>query len=61
VYLPTFAAIAVEFHNTASAIQLTLTTFMVGLSAGQLVIGPLRGPLCLDDQQRPRLPLCFGA
>ncbi|TFV55520.1 Bcr/CflA family efflux MFS transporter [Mycobacterium sp. PS03-16] len=52
MYLPAFPAMAVEFGTTASAIQLTLTTFMVGLALGQLVIGPLsdrygRRPLLL--------------
>jgi DHA1 family bicyclomycin/chloramphenicol resistance-like MFS transporter len=35
---------AAQFHTPASAIQLTLTTFMVGPAAGQLVIGPLSDP-----------------
>jgi hypothetical protein len=34
---------------------------MVGLVAGQLVIGKLRGPLCLDNQQRPRILFYFDA
>jgi DHA1 family bicyclomycin/chloramphenicol resistance-like MFS transporter len=41
-----------QFHTPASAIQLTLTTFIVGPAAGQLVIGALsdrfgRRPLML--------------
>lgn len=52
MYLPAFPAMAEEFGTTASAVQLTLTTFMVGLALGQLVIGPLsdrfgRRPLML--------------
>jgi DHA1 family bicyclomycin/chloramphenicol resistance-like MFS transporter len=52
MYLPAFPTMAEEFGTTASAIQLTLTTFMVGLALGQLVIGPLsdrfgRRPLML--------------
>jgi DHA1 family bicyclomycin/chloramphenicol resistance-like MFS transporter len=52
MYLPAFPAMAAEFGTSASAIQLTLTTFMVGLALGQLVIGPLsdrfgRRPLML--------------
>jgi DHA1 family bicyclomycin/chloramphenicol resistance-like MFS transporter len=41
MYLPAFPAMAAEFGTSASAIQLTLTTFMVGLGLGQLFIGPL--------------------
>ncbi|WP_307787743.1 Bcr/CflA family multidrug efflux MFS transporter [Mycolicibacterium sp. S2-37] len=52
MYLPAFPTMAAEFGTSASAIQLTLTTFMVGLALGQLVIGPLsdrfgRRPLML--------------
>ncbi len=52
MYLPAFPAMAVEFGTTASAIQLTLTTFLIGLALGQLAIGPLsdrfgRRPLML--------------
>src|SRR4051812_33129869 len=52
MYLPAFPATATEFGTSASAIQLTLTTFMVGLALGQLFIGPLsdrfgRRPLML--------------
>ncbi|WP_233213613.1 multidrug effflux MFS transporter [Mycobacterium hubeiense] len=52
MYLPGLPAKADEFGTSTSAIQLTLTTFMVGLAVGQLVIGPLsdrfgRRPLVL--------------
>lgn len=52
IYLPAFPAMAGEFGTSASAVQLTLTTFMIGLALGQLVIGPLsdrlgRRPLLL--------------
>lgn len=51
MYLPAFPDIAGDLGTTASGVQLTLTAFMLGLAAGQLVIGPLsdslgrRGPL----------------
>jgi DHA1 family bicyclomycin/chloramphenicol resistance-like MFS transporter len=51
MYLPAFPRMAAELHATPSGVQLTLTTFMVGLGAGHLVFGPLsdrvgrRGPL----------------
>jgi DHA1 family bicyclomycin/chloramphenicol resistance-like MFS transporter len=41
MYLPAFPQMAEEFGASASAIQLTLTAFMVGLALGQLFIGPL--------------------
>ena len=52
MYLPAFPAMAAEFGTSASAVQFTLTSFMVGLASGQLVIGPLsdrfgRRPLML--------------
>lgn len=52
MYLPAFPAMAAEFGTSASAIQFTLTSFMVGLASGQLIIGPLsdrfgRRPLML--------------
>ncbi|GGG02482.1 Bcr/CflA family drug resistance efflux transporter [Rhodococcoides trifolii] len=52
MYLPAFPSMADEFGTSASAVQLTLTAFMIGLAVGQLVIGPLsdrfgRRPLLL--------------
>lgn len=52
MYLPAFPAMADEFGTSASAVQFTLTSFMIGLASGQLVIGPLsdrfgRRPLML--------------
>ena len=52
MYLPAFPRMAEEFGVSATAIQLTLTTFLVGLAIGNLVIGPLsdrfgRRPLLL--------------
>ena len=41
MYLPAFPEMAVEFGTSASAVQLTLTTFLVGMAVGQLVFGPL--------------------
>ncbi|MEW9551997.1 multidrug effflux MFS transporter [Nonomuraea sp. NPDC050783] len=53
MYLPAFTDLAADLGTSASSVQLTLTTFLFGLAAGQLVIGPLsdrfgrRGPLLL--------------
>ncbi|WP_394298194.1 multidrug effflux MFS transporter [Streptomonospora alba] len=51
LYLPAFPEIAADLDAQQAQIQLTLTAMMLGLSLGQLVIGPLsdalgrRGPL----------------
>jgi hypothetical protein len=39
LYLPAFPQIAADFGTSASTIQLSLTTFLIGLAVGQLVIG----------------------
>ncbi|MGO2005420.1 multidrug effflux MFS transporter [Arthrobacter rhombi] len=41
LYLPAFPEMAREFGVSASAIQLTLTGFLLGMGAGQLLFGPL--------------------
>ena len=41
MYLASFTDIAVSLDTTAAAVQLTLTTFLVGLGFGQLILGPL--------------------
>lgn len=41
VHLPTFPALADDLSTSATRVQLTLTTSMVGMSLGQLVLGPL--------------------
>ena len=54
LYLPGFPEIAADLHVTPSAVQLTLTSFLVGLAFGQLVMGPMsdrlgrRGPLVVS-------------
>jgi MFS transporter, DHA1 family, multidrug resistance protein len=54
MYLPAFPRMAEELGTSASAVQLTLTTFMIGLALGQLVIGPL------SDQRGRRGLLILG-
>lgn len=54
MYLSAFPAMAAEFGTTPSHIQLTLTTFLVGLAVGQLIIGTL------SDQYGRRRPLIIG-
>jgi len=41
MYLPGFTEIAEEFDATASAVQFTLTAFLIGMALGNLIIGPL--------------------
>ncbi|MBN9735716.1 MULTISPECIES: multidrug effflux MFS transporter [unclassified Pseudonocardia] len=41
MYLPVLPDVAADLGASASAAQLTLTAFLVGLASGQLVIGPL--------------------
>lgn len=54
MYLPAFPNIRREFGASDSAIQLTLTGMLLGLSTGQLVIGPL------SDAFGRRRPLVVG-
>lgn len=54
MYLPAFPRMAEDLGTSASAVQLTLTTFMIGLALGQLVIGPL------SDQRGRRGLLILG-
>jgi len=54
MYLPAFAQIAAEMHTTPAKISLSLSSYFVGLAAGQLFYGPL-----LDRFGRKR-PLYFG-
>ncbi|MBS1167428.1 MAG: Bcr/CflA family drug resistance transporter protein [Proteobacteria bacterium] len=50
-YLPAFPAIAADFGVTEGRIQLTISSYLIGFSLGQLVWGPIsdrvgrRGPI----------------
>ena len=55
LYLPGFPAIAHDLGVDASGVQLTLTTFLIGLAVGQLVMGPL------SDRFGRRRPLILSA
>ncbi|MED2974155.1 multidrug effflux MFS transporter [Fictibacillus sp. B-59209] len=52
-YLPSFPTIVNEFDTTASLVQISLTTCLLGLGLGQLIIGPM------SDVQGRRKPLCM--
>ncbi|MBN8209033.1 Bcr/CflA family efflux MFS transporter [Bacillus sp. NTK071] len=51
MYLPSFPGIASDLGASASLVQLSLTTCLVGLAIGQLVVGPY------SDGQGRRKPL----
>lgn len=55
MYLPAFPQMMTDLNTSATSVQLTLTTFMLGMAVGQLVIGPL------SDQFGRRKPLLIGA
>ncbi|WP_198586958.1 multidrug effflux MFS transporter [Glycomyces xiaoerkulensis] len=54
LYLPAFPDMAEALGSTENHIQLTLTSMMVGLAAGQAVLGPL------SDRFGRRVPLLAG-
>lgn len=54
MYLPGFPAIAKDLNTTVSKVALSLSSFFIGISAGQLLYGPL-----LDRFGRKK-PLYFG-
>jgi MFS transporter, DHA1 family, multidrug resistance protein len=54
MYLPGFPAIAGDLDTTIAQVQLSLTSYLVGISLGQLLYGPL-----LDRYGRKH-PLYFG-
>lgn len=41
MYLPGFPAIAADLHTNVARVSLTLSSYFVGISAGQLLYGPL--------------------
>ena len=55
LYLPAFPAMVADLHTSPTAVQLTLTAFLLGLASGQLVFGPL------SDRFGRVKPLVIGA
>ncbi|NAZ87219.1 Bcr/CflA family efflux MFS transporter [Kineococcus sp. T90] len=51
MYVPAFPDVARDLATTATGVQLTLTTFFVGMATGQLIGGPF------SDQRGRRRPL----
>jgi DHA1 family bicyclomycin/chloramphenicol resistance-like MFS transporter len=54
IYLPTFPIMAAQLHTTPTGVQITLTAFLIGAGAGQLIFGPL------SDRIGRRRPLIVG-
>jgi len=54
LYLPAFPAMAEELSTTATGIQLSLTAFLIGAGAGQVVFGPW------SDRSGRMVPLLAG-
>lgn len=41
MYLPGFSGIAIDLHTTVSQVSMSLSSYFIGISAGQLLYGPL--------------------
>ena len=54
MYLPALPALAVAFNAEPGHVQLTLSSFLIGFSLGQLVWGPI------GDRYGRRLPVAIG-
>ena len=55
MYLPSFPRMVQDLATTPSGVQLTLTTFLVGVALGQLTFGPL------SDRYGRKPPLLVGS
>ncbi|CEA09444.1 Bicyclomycin resistance protein [Arthrobacter saudimassiliensis] len=55
LYLPSFPEIGRDFSAGATGVQLTLTAFLLGMAAGQLLFGPL------SDKYGRYRPLLIGS
>lgn len=54
MYLPSFPSIAASFDTTASLVQVSLTTCLLGIGIGQLIFGPM------SDVQGRKKPLVYS-
>lgn len=55
LYLPSFPEVQISLHTSATAVQLTLTAFLVGVAVGQIIWGPV------SDRFGRRRPLIIGS
>lgn len=55
LYLPAFPVMTIDLDSSATSVQLTLTSFLVGIALGQLIFGPL------SDRIGRLRPLVIGA
>jgi DHA1 family bicyclomycin/chloramphenicol resistance-like MFS transporter len=54
MYLPAFGDIAKSLHSTSARVELSLSSYFIGLAFGQLIYGPLM------DRFGRKVPLYFG-
>eukprot|EP01036_Dinobryon_divergens_P019191 gene19191-26168_t len=54
MYLPSLPTIATALQTSTAAVQLTLSAFLIGFAAGQVIYGPLA------DRHGRKLPLIGG-
>jgi DHA1 family bicyclomycin/chloramphenicol resistance-like MFS transporter len=54
MYLPALPSMTGDLHSSAATLQLTLSSFIIGLAAGQLLVGPF------SDALGRRKPLLAG-
>ncbi|MEJ5903353.1 Bcr/CflA family multidrug efflux MFS transporter [Pseudomonas kermanshahensis] len=54
LYLPALPALATQFHTNPGRVELTISSFLIGFSLGQLLWGPL------SDRYGRRLPIVIG-
>lgn len=54
MYLPAFSTITQSFHTSESLVQLSLTSFFIGMAVSQILYGPI------IDRLGKRTPLFFG-
>nr|WP_245551667.1 multidrug effflux MFS transporter [Gordonia hirsuta] len=61
LYLPAFPEMTTELDTSATAVQLTLTAFLLGVMLGQLVFGPLSDRFGRVPPLLAGAVLCVGA
>lgn len=61
LYLPGFPEMGRDLTASASGVQLTLTTFLIGLASGQLAMGPLSDRLGRRTPLLASTVVCVGA